>query len=770
MMSQFSKKLIQFYQVSLVLVMFCTLGTILYFWQLGFIDGSRSKNLHQASFIIESYQKDKSLSEIYSNVINENPRLAIEKAKEIESELGQVHAEIEVEGYKNLKNDIQKLKTSAANLISFSKVDKVVNVFNIKMNKFYDYVKGNNWRTLTRMSDRVFSQTKGHINKGKLGSLVTSVNRDFETMIKVTENSILTRKDKSEIISRIANLQIEIQMLKKYSDEIRFFKQLYGDTKKSLNFWITKISPEITYQKLQSEQMGKYYVMGLMGILGILTGIFFLSFAVNKWLLGKSQDSLESFVEEFVSEQILEAKNLNDELFSNEFKDYARNISKYFHKRMSFGSIFQDALPLASILLDKNLKVVWSNKQFCHDWELDEEEVKKDYMSWDFLSKLTNIGSDDPVLDALKNGVAGIYQVQVKPNDQSALRPYEMFVAPVKYQGETKVMIFFYDLTNIEQTIQDQAQTLISPIRKSLDVMLNPGQEVTDDIASEFDIAGINDIFEKFSQLRQMIGGKEEQLLDQIEVLHGQINSYEELIEGQKDHLDKVFEQGKTSTQSLKVFKDAVINLSQLVREYDRASNRAKEVLFANINALRNSSSNLSVYGEVMEEILFALPKFDTLKEDIKFAKASLYETKSRLGHELSQVNIYLKRDLKADNQENIVKVVNKLNKTFDLLNTQAEELDRKVTSLELMMSKASMVINSGQSKIKHINTSYEQQQILFSEGEVSSIKKLTTGKDQEIDTVEAEIVESLQHIFTSSKSQISVGMEMRNQINELHS
>ena len=51
------------------------------FWKLGFIDGSRSKNLHKASFIVESYQKKASLDEIYSNVINENPRVAIKKAK-----------------------------------------------------------------------------------------------------------------------------------------------------------------------------------------------------------------------------------------------------------------------------------------------------------------------------------------------------------------------------------------------------------------------------------------------------------------------------------------------------------------------------------------------------------------------------------------------------------------------------------------------------------------------------------------------------------------
>ncbi len=85
---------------------------------------------------------------------------------------------------------------------------------------------------------------------------------------------------------------------------------------------------------------------------------------------------------------------------------------------MSFGSIFQDALPLSAVMLDKNLKVEWTNKQFCDDWEISEEEISQEYMSWDYLAKLTNLGHDDPVVEALKNDVAGIYQIQVKPDEK----------------------------------------------------------------------------------------------------------------------------------------------------------------------------------------------------------------------------------------------------------------------------------------------------------------------------------------------------------------
>ena len=146
MIERISKKITQFYQISLVTIMICTLGTILYFWKLGFIDGSRSKDLHKASYILETYESKGLFKEVKSLIVNENPKQAIKKTKEIEKEFERVNAQVEVVEFEKLKKDLQKLKTSSANLISFSKVDKVINVFNGKMNKFYDYVRTNKWR------------------------------------------------------------------------------------------------------------------------------------------------------------------------------------------------------------------------------------------------------------------------------------------------------------------------------------------------------------------------------------------------------------------------------------------------------------------------------------------------------------------------------------------------------------------------------------------------------------------------------------------------
>ena len=242
--------------------MIATLAVIFYFWKLGFIDGSKGKDLHQASFILETYESKNILQEIKTLILNENPKLAIEKTKDVEADFEKIHSQVEVNEFEQLKTSLQRSKTSAANMISFTKIDKVINVFNQKMDNFYGFVKKNNWKTLTRMSDRVFSLTNGHINKEGISKLVSQLEREFEMMTKITERSVLTSSEKSEILSRINSLKTEVTMLKKYAEERRFYFQLHGETQKAITNWLKAVAPELTLQKLKIEQIGRYYVMG----------------------------------------------------------------------------------------------------------------------------------------------------------------------------------------------------------------------------------------------------------------------------------------------------------------------------------------------------------------------------------------------------------------------------------------------------------------------------------------------------------------------------
>jgi len=761
MIERISKKFTQFYQISLIAIMVCILGTIFYFWQLGFIDGSRAKELHKTSYILETFESKKSFDEIRDYISKEDPKLAITKTNGIENDFSKVNQQVETEEFIILKKDFQELKKSAARIISYSRIETVIGVFNKKMNKFQNYVERNMWGTLGRMGQRVSAQTGAYINKSKIPSLVKKVNREFTNMISITNNSIIPRKDKSEIVSRINNLQVEMNMLTKYIDERNLFYKQHAKTNKSILNWLSVVAPEVTLQKIQGEKIGRYYVMGLLGILTLVTSLFFGSFLFNKIYFRRAQEEIEGELEEFVSGNILDGNVFDKEGFSETFKIYANKMSEYFDKRMSFGSIFQDALPLSSILLDKNLKVLWANKQFCIDWEISEDEVKKDYMSWDFLNKLTNIGNDDPVLEALKHNVSGIYQVQIKPNDDSPSKPYEMFVSPVKFKNTTRIMLFFYDLTNLEQTITEQARCLVSPIHKSLSLMLQGQYKEDKDLATEFNIGGIDDIYEMFNKLNNNFEETETLLLSEIEVLHTQIESFKESGEILAGQVNSSFENSRGNMNSLKVFKDNVIMLSTLSRELDKSVNKGQEIINANINAMKFGVEKVNTLSIISGDVLNSVPKMNIVKEKIRDAKLSLYEAKSKLSHELAQLTLQMKRAHDENAFEKMGRTLNKVNSTFRSLGEFCDELDKRVSSFELVLSKAQLIQDESNKKLHEINTDYEVQQIRFSEKESKSLRSLTLNSSPDIENAETEIVASLQSIFNGTKRNLALSGEM---------
>jgi len=495
----------------------------------------------------------------------------------------------------------------------------------------------------------------------------------------------------------------------------------------------------------------------MIGILFGLSMLFFGSFVVNKWFFKKAKSDFEDEIETYLNEGIIAGDKSKYDEYSDEFKYFSDNISTYIDKRMSFGTIFQTALPLSSILLDQNLKVTWANKQFCDDWKVSEDEIKKDYMSWDYLNKLTNLGHDDPVLEALKHNIAGIYQVQIKPNDEAEVRPYEMFVSPIQSKGESKIMLFFYDLTNLEATIKDQSISILNPVRRSVE-SLQQGQFVaSEQMEYEFKIAGIEDIYEMFLTLNEDIVKHENDLYDQIESSDLKIRKLKSYIENiEQKNRDNV-QVNKVNIESLKSFKNNVISLSGLSRTLDDLTIKSEELINTNINALKTSSLKVTGLKQVTEELVEAMPRFTHIKEEIKAVKNVISESRAKLAHELSQLSILMKRANDVSSIEKLSRTMSKINDSFSLLNSASDELDKKLSGLDIVMSKAQMIMNSGQERIKSINGDYEATQIEYSANHLNYLKKMKGASSQNLETYEGHIVGSLQNIFKANKDNIRI-------------
>lgn len=769
MIEKLTQKLNQFYNFSFVFLMVVTLGTIFYFWKLGFVDGSRNKELHKANYILEQYEVKKPLEEVQSIVLAENSKLAIKKLDGLQNDLQKVSNLVEDTSFNDVKKEVTQIKTAIANLISFPKVDKIIGVFNDKMSKFNTYVKYNKWRTLTRTSQRILEVSKGHINKKKLSNFIDIVEKDLSYMEKVTEKSFLTRPQQSEVVSRINNLKVETKMLAKYNEERLFFSGLMKDLNTSVNNWITKISPELSYQKIQVEQMGRYYIMGLLGILALMSSIFFGGVAFTKWHKKKAAEDLEKFVEDFVSDGLIGGKVQDLKTFSKRFQNFTDHTTEYIDKRMSYGAIFQEALPLSSIMLDKNLKVIWANKQFCDDWQVAEEEVNKDYLSWDYLSKLTNIGDNDPVLEALKHKVAGIYQIQIKPNNDAEVRPYEMFVSPVRYNQETRIMLFFYDLMNMQETITSQARSIVTPIERILDT-INQGsfsEEEKEAYRKEFEIANISPLLDKFNHVVEKQESSKTQFVDQIEMLYHKLDKTFEVTDDIERTNFEISENNTSQVQNLKAFKKNVIELSSFAKEFEQTTKEEFTTLQNTVKAFASNASKVSDLKEIVTQLATAVPKFGTIREDIKAQKTQMSEAKMRFSHSLAQM-VHLKKQIGEG------ETLNRFNNSYDRVNSEFKKLDsistdleKRLTNLEVMLSKTQMLMNDITTRMPGFETSQENQALELATRQVNQYAAQINGLNGHIDKTEDEIIANLKSLYINTKNNIEKSREVSAHLSE---
>lgn len=769
MFESLSHKLNRYYQVSFILIMASILGAIFYFWKLGFIDGSRGKDLHKASFTYETLQEDHLTKNLKTIIKAQNYKAAIETIEIYEKQAKYINSILVHESFQKNVKEVGKLKEAIASLISTPKTTKVLSVFNEKIVKFNEFVKENKWRTLTRMSDRVAARTKG--SNSNLSSTVQKVLADFTEMERITENSILTRKNKSEVRSRIGSLRIEMKMLENYNALRGGLDKQIANFKKSQKNWFENIGPELSMQKLQVERMGRYYLMGMLGALILTTFFFLIGIVVSKRVNRKSQSRLEDIFEELMNEKILN-QNLftqEDESVTNEFKNYVAQTADYVNKRMSFGTIFQEALPFSSIMLDKNLKVDWANKQFSEDWKISQEEVTKDYMSWDYLNKLTNIGYDDPVLEALKHNVAGIYQIQIRPDQNSEVKPYEMFVSPVRYNNEKKIMLFFYPLISIEETIRDQAKSILNPIEKTIIHLQDRTFDQLDlnQLRSEYEIGGIQSMLDQFVSLDESLEMEKGELAQKITHLYHEIEDLESIQDEILAMNAHAFRNSKGQIDYLKDFKKGVIDLSGSSKGLNGISKKLYKELREAFHDFERKALDLKILSDSYLEVTDAAPNFDKVKEELKDSKSNTLESKSKLAHDLSDLVHFKKKISNPDAIRKFQEIYNKIANDFNQLDSNLVQLSKKIIQLEISLSKTQMLFNNAQKTIGGIDTKIDKNQLHAREIELKNYETELKLKEDLIAQSETVIIESLQSIYKSFKTGIKYQSDMGSIINK---
>lgn len=636
-----------------VLTLTIILGSlgVKYLWDNGPLNVANITGVYEASIQMDELKAKNDVEGVRKLIEVDRVRDAIKRLERLSNDTRKLSQMKSLDAHDDLENSLDNVKKSLSVLLASPEISNVISILENKVSNFETYVVQNGWRTLTRMSRRIQARlspgrlrTPGFFRYGPLKSLHSEISKDLSNMEEITNNSVLSRQDKQDIVTKLKTFSTELDMIEKYVSGLNRFNDSYKSFEVTYQNWFKEIEPEISLKKINMEKNSRHLIFGLIGIIGFLALSLITGFFVYKSNQKGIKKEVEYFGQKLIEDELLPIDSKASIHMTRDFRKEFDRLREYVHKRMSFGTVFQEAVPFSSILLDSNLKMVWANNLFYQHWNF--EPNKDEFVSWDYLQQYTNLGDDDPVLMALNEGIAGIYQIQIKERTSDETLPYEMYVSPVEYAGQKRIMIFFYPLRSLEETITNQTRSIVSPIVKTLDALTssNYGNEFKDKSFKDFEVAGITEVFNKFETYFDFVNQQKNGLLAEIEQLEGNLYDQYKLV----DDLDVVFGKStKAATQTMSDFsqaKNAIIHTIDLRYDLEKAYSgvitTAKSILKEESSLLERSRKA----SNVIEENTRAFTTVSKMRDDFKNVKTMVEDLRGKLSQSVEQTLIFMKR------------------------------------------------------------------------------------------------------------------------------
>ena len=725
-----------YYMFALFILSFLIVGGVTYIWKTGPVNIENVSTVFEANMQIEALKTHNDISQMKNYVSSDRARDAFKVLDKLERDVKQINATYDVVEYDSVEVAIGATKKSLNSLIALPELSSVLNVLGTKVEKFEDFVVRNNWRTLTRMSKRLSARlapgkvkSAGLFSETKLSELYNTAVSEIEGMESVTTGSVLSREDKGLILNNLQAFTTELELFGKYVEQIKFFEDSLRNLSVSYNSWFKVVEPEVSFKRIEFEKNGQNILLSLLGLgalvflMGIV-GTFIYSYYSRKTTL-----AFESFTSDVIRDGLLPTTPDKMEAeFSSKFREDFLKTREYIHKRMSFGSVFQDALPFSSLLLDSNLNVVWANSLFYEQWGLNTSHKREENITWDFLQRYTNLGEDDPVLMAAKNNLAGIYQIQVS-NKQGETLPFEMYVSPVEYAAQKRIMILFYPLRGLEETLGHQTKALVGPIVRTLEALSTNSfsSEFQSKVKKDFEVAGISQVYDKFKKHNDLMTQQKVGLLAEIERLENDLYGFEAMkgevvanLEISGDVQNRIMDRFQATKKAIIEFVELRADLTDL---FDKTQQMTKEILREESVILAKSAD----VSEALSENRKGIEGLFKYRGDIKEAKGQIEDFKHKLGQSFEQLQFA------PEKSEQILAKLKKeaagFHKVLTHFSTLATSLDVGLSKMQIILDQRSEHdFSSPKSKIDAAKENFERT--IF---EVSKLKRMAEGHDDEM-------------------------------------
>lgn len=693
---------VHFYYVA-VLVLITGVFTygVKHYWDSGVLNVEYVSNLYDGTSKIKTMKERNDLEEIKKYVDGDRIKEANQVFSRLETDIKDLKSIKSTTEISGLDEQLKQIKQSLVAFQSAPELSVLLNNLSLKVTAFETFVTEKNWPTLTRMSTNLRSKISptrlmngGLYNFERTLNLTLAINNDLEAMTNFTESSGLGEDIKSAVVNRIKVLKTEAGNLNSYVEEHKKFNKSYKDFSTSYAAWFKLVEPEIAFKKIQFEKSSQTVIYSLIGLFGGLIASFLMGFVIYNYSTKYASTKTEKLVLDTIKEGLLPVESKQTTKFSTDFNLEFDKYRDYTHKRMAFGSIFQEAVPFASILLDSNLNMVWGNSHFYEQWQLENFQEDDDSLTWDFLQRFTNLSDNSAILSALRMSASGSYKIQVKSNTMAKAIPYEMYVSPVEYSSQKRILIIFYPLMEVEDTLSKTRDSIINPVIKALDLQIEEKMTVANknELRMAADKAGAGELFSKLVQYIEKSESIRDELINEIEDLENQASKNSATMIEMRKLLVASFETQKSSIETYNQFKHSVTTVidtrEQLEEQFKYAINSSRE-LFKDQNRIFSAAEKAE---KNVDEYIKSLKTITNLKGDFKELKVNVDAFKSRILQGLDQLLIFQGQELDAQRIEQFLGKIKIEMKGFEKVLHNFGEV---VTMMDVTVMKVDMMVES---------------------------------------------------------------------------
>jgi hypothetical protein len=682
-----------------------------YFWQSGPLNISRVEKILDSNKKLEEINNVDTLGLTLKALDDGDPRLAYSLINQFEQEVGLFdQIDISAKEYKNIIQVLALAKNKMGEMLNSPETGQIIQVMAKKTENFKAYVEQNDWKTLSRLANRLQLEIPQSAKRPSLEKMM-AFNEMFtkicDQMEGIVKSSALEPKNKQDIGERINQLRVEPTMISNLYALVKTNKDHIRKLQELSRVWREQFAPEVTYQRDQLKEEGRALVLLFFGVSLILVCSLFVAHFLFKIVQKQARNHFEYHFLTYLKESLLGAQNQKSELIGKghgeDFLQKFKGFKDYIHKRMGLGLIFQETLPFPSIILDEHLQVVWGNGLFYKNFRFEDYKKEKSYLHWEQVHRYTNLGDEDPLLLAVHQQISGIYQIQFRPSGEELALPYEMYVSPIETHQGKRIFITFYPLRSLEQTLVHQAKSMIGPVMKSIQAMSEKrfNKSFVERIEKDFDIAGISEVLQKLSDFNEKNALQQNGLMREIERLEARFFDHMKMSEDVSLSIREEVSQFQKINHELMDLKNIVVAMIDARGDVESSFNRLSHLSKGNIKDAGLILEQARGIKQIFDENLSSFKTVNELRKDFKKLREKIEDSRVVLNQSIDQGGMTvrsIKDPQRNGTDERINKMLSSIKENHKNFDGVILELSRMFTKLDVSLSKIDLIIeNKGQ-------------------------------------------------------------------------